>query len=331
MWVEPTGVEQATAEPVARHKAARFGSAPLVVDLCAGIGGDAVALAGRTGVLAVDRDPGMCRRLRWNAAVYDVAVRILAVRARAETFPVPGGAWIHLDPDRRALRDRRARSLVDYAPGPSSWESIVRRAPGGAIKLSPAGDFERYFPGPGSEIELISLGGECKEATAWFGAAASCRRRATRLPEGVTWTDRDGGTPEPAPVSPLSTWIYDPDPALIRSGLLDGFAAAHGLRRVAEGVEYLTGPDRVDSPFLAAFAVRDVSPLDPKHLRRMIAAHRVGALEVKVRGADAAPEALRARLRPRGTETATLLIVGGAGRARAVLARRVHEKVAEPP
>src|SRR5690242_5766541 len=37
MWLEPEGVEQATAEPVARHKARRFGSGP-VVDLCAGVG-----------------------------------------------------------------------------------------------------------------------------------------------------------------------------------------------------------------------------------------------------------------------------------------------------
>ena len=46
MWFEPTGLEQATAEPVARHKAARFaGRAATVVDLCCGIGGDTLALA----------------------------------------------------------------------------------------------------------------------------------------------------------------------------------------------------------------------------------------------------------------------------------------------
>ena len=67
----------------------------------------------------------------------------------------------------------------------------------------------------------------------------------------------------------------------------------------------------------------DVSSLDLKHLRRMIERHRVGTLEIKVRGVDLAPEALRARLKPRGEESATLLIVGGAGPARAVLARRV--------
>jgi hypothetical protein len=330
MWVEANGVEQSTAEPVARHKAARFGPCPIVVDLCAGIGGDAVAMAARSQVLAVDLDPGMCRRVVWNASVYEVGERMLAVRARAETFAIPRGAWVHLDPDRRAMGDRRARVLEDYAPGPSAWESIVRNVPAGAIKLSPAADFARHFPGPGFEVELISLRGECKEATVWFGALASCRRRATRLPEGVTWSDRDAGAgsgdPRPAHrsagVSPLASWIYDSDPSLIRAGLLDGFARAHGISRVAEGVDYLTSADRVETPFLSAFAVRDACSLDVKHLRRMIERHRVGTLEIKVRGVDLTPEALRARLKPRGEESATLLIVGGAGPARAVLAER---------
>ena len=55
----------------------------------------------------------------------------------------------------------------------------------------------------------------------------------------------------------------------------------------------------------------------------MIQRHDIGTLEIKVRGVDLAPESLRARLKPRGSESATLLIVGGPGPARAVLARRV--------
>ena len=323
MWVEPVGVEQATAEPVARHKARRFRAAPVVVDLCAGIGGDSLALAEQARVLAVDLDPGMCRRLRWNAEVYGVGDRVLAVRARAEAFPIPPEARVHLDPDRRFDRDRRARAVEDYAPGPAFWSSLMRRVAGGAIKLSPAADFARLFPmGSGCEVELISLRGECKEATVWFGNLAGCRRRATRLPEDATWTDADAVDSRPAAVSPPSSWIFDPDPALLRAGLLDGFARSYGLARVAEGVDYLTGPELVDSPFLAAFAVREVAPMDLKHLRRMIRRHDVGALEIKVRGLDLSPESLRARLKPAGSEPATLLITGGTGPARAVLARR---------
>jgi hypothetical protein len=321
LWVDLTGVEQATSELVARHKAARF-NCPLVVDLCAGVGGDALALAGRSDVLAVDLDFGMCHRLEYNAAVYGVAGRVLPVRARAEAFAIPSDAWLHLDPDRRVLPRGRARLLHDYAPGPDFWRKAAQRVAAGAIKLSPASDFAKHFSDSEHEIELVSLRGECKEATLWFGELVSCRRRATRLPENVTWTDRDGPTTEWAPVAPLATWIYDPDPALLRAGLLDGFARAHQLNRVGEGVHYLTGGRLVSTPFLTPFEIQEVSALDLKRLRRVIARNEIGTLEIKVRGVDIAPEVLRARLQPRGARSATLLVIGGSGAARAVLAHR---------
>jgi hypothetical protein len=321
MWVEPTAVEQATSEPVASYKAARF-QCPLVVDLCAGIGGDALALAARSQVLAVDLDPGMCRRIQFNSAIYGVSESLLPVRSLAETFVVPKEAWLHLDPDRRALHPRRAVSLEDYAPGPAFWKAAFGRVAAGALKLSPAGDFASHFAASEHEIELISLRGECKEATVWFGELVSCRRRATRLPENVTWTDRDGSMDDRVAVSPLAEIIFDPDPSLLRAGLLDGFARAHQLSRVGEEVDYLTGDSLVETPFLTPFQVREESPMDLKRLRRLIERHDVGTLEIKVRGAHVMPETLRRQLKPRGSHAATLLVIGGAAGVRAVLAER---------
>lgn len=322
MWLEPTAVEQATSEPVARHKAGRF-RCPLVVDLCAGIGGDALALAAEHNVLAVDLDRGMCRRLQFNAAVYHVADRILSIQARAENFAFPPSAWVHLDPDRRTVGSKRASSLDDYVPPPAFWDALSRRAPGGAIKLSPASDFATHFKDTEHEVELVSLRGECKEATVWWGEAATCRRRATRLPENVTWTDRDGPTGAWAPAGPLGGVIYDPDPSLLRAGLLDGFALAHELRRAGDGVDYLTSNQLLSTPFLSAFEVRDVSAFDLRRVRRMLAAHNVGSLVIKVRGLRLTPEKLRADLRLRGSQEATLIVIGGAGGARAVLVQRI--------
>jgi SAM-dependent methyltransferase len=326
MWFEPTGLEQATAEPVARQKARRFADAS-VLDLCAGIGGDTLALAaGARRVIAVDRDPGMCRRTLWNAAVYEVADRVAPVCARAEAFPIAPEMLVHIDPDRRTRAARRARNLHDYAPGLEFLCALPRSARGGAVKLGPASDFAAHFGGPGFEVELVSLGGECKEATLWFGDLVTCRRRATTLPAGLSWTDRDGPAGVRAAPAPLGPWVFDPDPALVRSGLLDAFAVFHGLNRVAEGVGLLTGADRVASAFLAAFEVQQVLPLDLKRLRRVVAEQGLGPLEIKPRGLDLRPEAIRDRLHSQGTRPATLLLVGGPGPARAILARRLDQE-----
>jgi len=329
MWFEPTGLEQATAEAVARHKAARFaGRAGRVIDLCCGVGGDTIALAATgAGVLAVDLDQGMTRRALWNAGVYGVADRVAAVRARAEAFELPRGAWVHVDPDRRAPGRRRALDVADYRPGLGFLRSLTRAAEGGAIKLGPASDFAAHFER--FEVELISLWGECKEATVWFAAAATCRRRATRLPEGASWTDRDGPGRAFAEAGPVDRYVFDPDPALTRSGLLDAFAVAHGLLRIADGIDYLTGPTRIVSPFLDAFEVDATLPLDLKRVRREVAARGFGPLEVRTRGVDLTPEAVRAAVKPGVGAPGTLILAGGQGPARAVLARRVGP--AAPP
>jgi hypothetical protein len=322
MWFEPIGLEQATAEVVARHKARRF--AGRAVDLCCGIGGDTIALAGAgVDVLAVDIDPGMCRRSRWNAGIYGVDGRVAVVRARAESVVIPGGAWVHIDPDRRTRGSQRARRIDDYQPGRSFLQSLAASATGGAIKLGPASDFQSHFRGSSFEIEVISLAGECKEATVWFGEAKTCQRRATRLPEGGTWTDLEVSKLGVAGVGPVLGWVFDPDPSLARAGLLEGFAVAHGLSQFVDGVDFLTGPGRVDSPFLAPFEVEAVFPLDLKTLRREVASRDVGTLEVKTKGIDLRPEEVRKRLRPEGDRPATLLLAGGSDRPCAILARRV--------
>jgi hypothetical protein len=321
MWLTSVGLEQATSEAVARHKAARFPDAP-IVDLCAGIGGDALALARRGPVVAVDLDPAMCLRIRANASVHGLEDRILAVRGRAERFVVARESWVHLDPDRRYSRGKRARRLEDYAPDPSFWTMLMAQQPGGAIKLGPASDFGKLFEEQPVEIELVSLKGECKEATAWFGAAVTCRRRATRLPENLTWTDREGSPFDYAEAAPLGAYIFDPDPALIRAGLLDGFACAHDLNRVADGAEYLTSDDSNPTPWLSAYSVLDASPLDIRHVRKMLARHDIGSVEIKVRGAEVTPETFRPQLKLEGDKPGTLLIVGGPNPTRVILATK---------
>jgi hypothetical protein len=329
MWLDPMGLEKATAEVVARYKAARF-EGTVMVDLCAGIGGDTLALARRADVVALDLDPGMCRRIAWNANVYEVGDRVLPCRSAGERFPIPRGAWVHVDPDRRAAGSGRARCIANYSPGLDFLRGLVRRATAGAIKLGPASDFAVSFADPGFEIELTSLDGECKEATVWFGAAASCRRRATVLPENVAWTDRDGDAQARATVVPVGAFVYDPDPALLRSGLLDSFAAAHGLGRLSAGVDYLTGDRLVATPFLSAFEVQSVHPLDLKRLRRMVAQNNLGPLEIKLRGLDLAPEMLRRQLQPCGSRSGTLILAGGHDKSVAILARHVGRSLRSP-
>src|SRR5436190_2900781 len=57
MYFTRSGLEQASSEQAARHRAERFARFERVADLCCGIGGDLLALAQTSAVLAVDVDP----------------------------------------------------------------------------------------------------------------------------------------------------------------------------------------------------------------------------------------------------------------------------------
>src|SRR6266496_5463834 len=99
-------LEQATAEVVARHRTARFAAASRAADLCCGIGGDLVALAGGRSVLAVDSDPLALRVARANCEVYGVAGNVTALQADARDVGLRGVDAVFIDPARRAGRQR---------------------------------------------------------------------------------------------------------------------------------------------------------------------------------------------------------------------------------
>jgi hypothetical protein len=340
MWFGRVGLEQSTCEPVARHKAQRFHGS--VWDYCSGIGGDTVMLADHCDVIAVDRDPAACLFARWNAEAYDVAGRVTAVCADVESLGDHSGL-LHIDPDRRPVGragdsgragdpkrigaersrpgQRRSLRLESGSPGLAFLSRLIGEFRGGAIKASPASNFGGKFPA--AEIELISLEGECKEATIWFGELAEPGVwRATALPAGETIA----GDPLAAvvPISPLGRFIFDPDPALVRAGLIDLFASRTGLSRLDDEEEYLTAEQALHSPFAQPFEVLALLSNNDREIRGYFRGSPVGRLEIKCRRIPIDAEAVRRKLSLTGDDSAVLLFARIGGRARAVVCRRVR-------
>lgn len=318
MWFDRKGLEQATAEAVARHKATRFSGH--VWDYCAGIGGDAIAqaLAGAE-VTAVDRDPANCLRIQWNAEAYGVASRVKPLAADVESLTERDGL-LHVDPDRRAGRAQRSVRIEDGTPGLDFLRRMTHEFDGGAIKLSPAANFTGKFPD--AEIELISLEGEAKEATIWFGRLAEPGLwRATVLPTGVTLAgDPLESFAEPGP---LERWIYDPDPAVVRAGLVNRLCEETGLQRLDAAEEYLTSSDLVESPFVRSFEVLADLPNNDREIRRYFRESDICQLEIKCRHVPIQADAVRRKLPLPGREAAVLIFARVAGRTRAIVCRRV--------
>lgn len=317
MWFDRQGLEQATGELVARHKAQRFSGA--VFDLCSGIGGDSMALAERSLVTAVDSNPIACLRTEWNAAAYGVRANVTTVCQDADTID-PQGALVHIDPDRRAEGAGRAVRVEDYQPGIEALQHMTRTHRGGAIKLSPAANFGGKFRDV--EIELVSLRGECKEATIWFGVLRGSESwRATVLPSGETLA----GEPLDfaAEIASPSRYIYDPDPAIVRAGLVDAAAARLHLNRLDDAEEYLTGPELALSGFVQGFEILDELPNDLSEIRKYFRNTEFGEVEIKCRHIPIDASAVRRRLSLNGRNRAVLIFARLGGKSRALVCRRV--------
>lgn len=321
MWFDRVGLEQSTPEDVARHKAKRFDGS--VWDLCCGIGGDVIALAETNDVVAVDLNPAACLRTEWNADVYDVSDRVTTQTADVKDLwneVIASENWVHVDPDRRVGRKRSLR-IEDGSPNLDALTELVHQGHGGAVKLSPASNFVGKFPT--AEIELVSLHGECKEATVWFGELGEPGLwRATALPSGETifgdpldaWAELDS----------LGEYLYDPDPAVVRAGLVSMLAEQLEISRLDAADEYLTADRLVSSPFLRAYRVVAELPNNERTVRKFVREANYGQVEIKCRHVPVQADAIRRRLPLGDGPLASLIYAKVAGRTKVVIAQRVE-------
>lgn len=322
MFFTVDGYEQATRVAVARHRAARLaatlGAGAAVADLCCGIGGDLVELA-RAGlaVTGVEADALTATLAAANVAAMGLTGSARVECADATTIGRTAFAAVVCDPARRGSRGR----VFDPAAYRPPWSFVLELLTATAcVKVAP-GIPHDLLP-DGVEAEWVSERGEVKEAALWSGALAggdgvSVRRRATLLPSGATLTDLDD--PGPA-VRPLGAYLYEPDGAVIRAGLVTAAAALVGGGLIDPTIAYITADDGVSIPFARGYRVVDTLPYDVKALRRYVRDRGIGILTVKKRGVGVEPEKLRAAVRPQGDAVATFVVTRVAGKATVIVA-----------
>ena len=326
MFFTSLGLEQASDEWIANHKAGRFSHSGVPIgDLCCGIGGDLLALASRVPVLGVDRDHVAALFAKVNchrAGQHEANV----VVADAASVPAVMAAW-HLDPDRRPS-GRRTTRVELHEPGLPTIEQLLRVYSEGAIKLAPAAQWPEHWSAA-AELEWIGHAGECKQLVAWFGSLAKSpgQRRATvvmgeELPPGVRTLVGDSHQTPPV-AEGVGRYLAEPHSAVLAAGLIGALAAEHNLGAIAAGAAYLTGDRAQVDPALDWFEISESLPFDIKRLKALLRHRRIGRLEIKQRGAQTNPERLRQQLYVAGDEMATLILTRRGTRVMAFLARRV--------
>src|SRR5215218_6155135 len=251
MWFTREGLEQASAEPLARHRADRYARFGWVADLCCGIGGDLCALAPGRAALAVDLDPLHLRMARENARVHG-AGEVAAACADVQILRLPRSLAVFVDPARRA-GGRRLPAGKSHPPLAWCLELAGRVAAVG-IKAAPGLPLDRVPPG--WEVELLADRRELKEAVLWSPALATTGRRATVFPGPATLAAEPRSTGAAAvPCGPPGAYLLDPSPAVTRAGLVEDLARDLGAWKLDPQIAFLSADQPLRSPFGRLLAV----------------------------------------------------------------------------
>jgi SAM-dependent methyltransferase len=307
MWFTRDGLEQASAEPLARHRAARYAGYRVVADLCCGIGGDLCALAPGRDALAVDLDPVHLRMARENARVHG-AGEVAAALADVRDLRPPRSLAVFVDPARRAggrrLPTTESRPPLAWCLGLGDRVAGVgiKAAPGLPLGLVPAG----------WEVELLADRRELKEAVLWSPALATTTRRATVFPGPRTLAAAPG---PPVRCAPPGAFLLDPSPAVTRAGLVEELARDLGdAWKLDPRIAFLSADEPLRSPFGRLLRVDASLPWNLKRLRGVLRERGVGAIEVRKRGSAVDAADLATRLRLRGDARAVVVLTRVADR-----------------
>ena len=300
------GLEQATRLTVAARHAQRFAEAGIghVADLGCGLGADAMALASLDLVVtAVEMDEATAACATMNLIPFRNAT---VVHSDATSVSLEGVDGVWLDPARRTTSTSGTKRIwdpEDFSPPLSFVESLAGSGRAVGVKMGPGMPHDSV---PADcEAQWVSVGGDVTEVALWFNAVRRPGVRRAALVLGARGaaeltSGEDFGNGPAAPVGPVEGYLYEPDGAVIRAGLVADVALQLGGHLVDEHIAYICAPELRDTPFAKAYKVLDVMPFNVKALKSWVKDEGIGVLDIKKRGTAVTPEELRKQLLPGG-------------------------------
>ena len=197
--IPPRAFEQCSSQESARRKPLSGGS---VLDMTCGLGIDTMALAEHfERVVSIERDEVLAEVVRYNMSLLGIR-NVEVVTASSEEYVTSTSEhfdWVFVDPDRRSAEGKKMVCMEDCSPNVvvlmPRLREISERV---AIKLSPMFDCAEAFRlcSP-AEVEVVSIGGECKEVNIYTNAERDMLRIAV-IGDGEWSFDNEAMAAEPS-------------------------------------------------------------------------------------------------------------------------------------
>ena len=339
--VTSRSLQQATDSVVANYKASLF-QERIIVDLCGGVGGDAMGFARRGSVVTVDLDPQMTRMAAENLRSIQ-AESAVAVNADAMTYftskqLLSAKTGLHIDPDRRP-DEQRTTSVDRYSPNFDFVAAMIDACDSAIVKLAPASQIDESHS-TRHHRQWISFAGSVREQSLICGTCIDIAG-LTRGGCSAVRLFRDGQSEVYAPLNRCESgsrlqiaamplrYIVDIDPAVRAAGLSASLAMDRELLCLGDASGFFTTDqvpsDRVprgqiprdqglrDRGMMQEFECFWSGPADVKQLRKVVRDLSLSVNVVKVRGTDHDPAILQSTLRTKESGKPATLLIGRTG------------------
>lgn len=332
------GLEQSTRAVVADLHAGRIKNAGIqgIADLGCGIGGDAISFA-RQGirVLAVDNDLSTAQCAAANLREFPAATVVLADLQdfSPQGLRDQGFQAVYLDPARRR-GGVRINNPAEWSP--PLPEALAWHSPGMEVGVKVAPGIKHTDLPANFLAQWVSIGNELVECSLWSpGLSPEGAGRSAAIWDNDQWTVlSDPAVTSASQDSPwmspgaLGDYIFEPNPAVIRAGLIGVLSDQLGLHPVSEGIAYLTGDSlsEINRATFRSYRVLEVSKLRPKNISAALRQLGATSVEIKKRGVDIEPSVLRRQLTLANSgpkREITVILTRLEGRHCAILAERI--------
>lgn len=197
--IPPRAFEQCSSQESARRKPLSGGA---VLDMTCGLGIDTMALAEHfERVVSIERDEVLAEVVRYNMSLLGIR-NVEVVIASSEEYVASTSEhfdWVFVDPDRRSAEGKKMVCMEDCSPNVVELMPRLREiSERVAIKLSPMFDCAEAFRlcSP-AEVEVVSIGGECKEVNIYTDAERDMLRIAV-IGDGEWSFDSEAMAAEPS-------------------------------------------------------------------------------------------------------------------------------------
>jgi hypothetical protein len=178
--IPPRAFEQCSSQESARRKPLSGGA---VLDMTCGLGIDTMALAEHfERVVSIECDEVLAEVVRYNMSLLGIR-NVEVINALSEEYVASTAEhfdWVFVDPDRRSAEGKKMVCMEDCSPNVVALMPRLREiSERVAIKLSPMFDCAEAFRlcSP-AEVEVVSIGGECKEVNIYTNATQDMLRIA---------------------------------------------------------------------------------------------------------------------------------------------------------